>query len=46
MNVTGIPIAVHASTTLGNELGAFYAPAPFESPDGEEGKLEPAGRGG
>lgn len=27
MNVTGIPIAVHASTTLGNELGAFYAPA-------------------
>ena len=26
MNVTGIPIAVHASTTLGNELGAFYAP--------------------
>jgi enoyl-CoA hydratase/3-hydroxyacyl-CoA dehydrogenase len=29
MNVTGIPIAVHASTTLGNELGAFYAPAPI-----------------
>jgi enoyl-CoA hydratase/3-hydroxyacyl-CoA dehydrogenase len=27
MNVTGIPIAVHAATTLGNELGAFYAPA-------------------
>ncbi len=27
MNVTGIPIAVHSSTTLGNELGAFYAPA-------------------
>jgi enoyl-CoA hydratase/3-hydroxyacyl-CoA dehydrogenase len=27
MNVTGIPIAVHASTTLGNELGAFYATA-------------------
>ena len=26
MNVTGIPIAVHAATTLGNELGAFYAP--------------------
>ena len=24
MNVTGIPIAVHASTTLGNELGSFY----------------------
>ncbi len=27
MNVTGIPIAVHASTTLGNELGAFYVTA-------------------
>ena len=26
MNVTGIPIAVHAATTLGNELGPFYAP--------------------
>ena len=26
MNVTGIPIAVHAATTLGNELGSFYAP--------------------
>lgn len=25
MNVTGIPIAVHASNTLGNELGPFYA---------------------
>jgi len=27
MNVTGIPIAVHASTSLGNELGPFYATA-------------------
>ena len=27
MNVTGVPIAVHASTTLGNELGPFYATA-------------------
>lgn len=26
MNVTGIPIAAHAATTLGNELGPFYAP--------------------
>jgi enoyl-CoA hydratase/3-hydroxyacyl-CoA dehydrogenase len=26
MNVTGIPIALHAATTLGNELGPFYAP--------------------
>jgi enoyl-CoA hydratase/3-hydroxyacyl-CoA dehydrogenase len=27
MNVTGIPIALHAATTLERELGAFYAPA-------------------
>jgi len=27
MNVTGIPIAMHASTTLGNEIGPFYATA-------------------
>jgi enoyl-CoA hydratase / 3-hydroxyacyl-CoA dehydrogenase len=27
MNVTGIPIALHAATTLGNELGPFYAPS-------------------
>ena len=27
MNVTGIHIALHAAITLGNELGAFYAPA-------------------
>jgi len=27
MNVTGIPIAVHASATLGHELGPFYATA-------------------
>lgn len=28
MNVTGVPIALHAATTLGQELGPFYAPAP------------------
>ena len=28
MNVTGIPIALHAATTLGRELGPFYAPSP------------------
>ena len=28
MNVTGVPIALHAATTLGRELGPFYAPAP------------------
>jgi enoyl-CoA hydratase/3-hydroxyacyl-CoA dehydrogenase len=27
MNVTGIPIAFHAATTLGAKLGPFYAPA-------------------
>ncbi len=27
MNVTGIPIAMHAATTLGIELGSFYSPA-------------------
>jgi len=29
MNVTGIPIAMHAATTLGRELGSFYDPAPL-----------------
>lgn len=28
MNVTGVPIALHAATTLGEELGPFYAPSP------------------
>ncbi|MGD9365511.1 MAG: 3-hydroxyacyl-CoA dehydrogenase NAD-binding domain-containing protein [Desulfobacteraceae bacterium] len=27
MNLTGVPIALHAATTLGNALGPFYAPA-------------------
>ncbi len=27
MNVTGIPIALHAATTLGGAFGPFYAPA-------------------
>lgn len=27
MNVTGVPIAMHAATTLGERLGPFYAPA-------------------
>lgn len=26
MNVTGVPIALHAATTLGERLGPFYAP--------------------
>jgi len=39
MNVTGIPIAVHAATTLGNELGPFYAPADILKKQMESGEL-------
>ncbi|MCK7504753.1 MAG: 3-hydroxyacyl-CoA dehydrogenase family protein [Desulfobacterales bacterium] len=40
MNVTGIPIAVHAATTLGNELGPVLRPGRDpQGPDGEEGEL-------
>ncbi len=39
MNVTGIPIAVHAATTLGNELGPFYAPADILKKQMEKGEL-------
>ncbi|MEK6975808.1 MAG: enoyl-CoA hydratase-related protein [Candidatus Thermoplasmatota archaeon] len=28
MNVTGVPISLHAQTTLHRQLGAFYEPAP------------------
>jgi enoyl-CoA hydratase/3-hydroxyacyl-CoA dehydrogenase len=38
MNVTGIPIAVHASTTLGNELGPFYATADILSAQKDKNK--------
>ena len=38
MNVTGIPIAVHAATTLGNELGQFYAPSQILVEQKETGK--------
>ena len=42
MNVTGIPIAVHSSNTLGNELGTFLCHIPDnEIPDGQKGKLGP-----
>jgi enoyl-CoA hydratase/3-hydroxyacyl-CoA dehydrogenase len=37
MNVTGIPIAVHAATTLGNELGPFYAPCELLKAQKEKG---------
>lgn len=32
MNVTGVPITLHAATTLGKELGAFYAPCDLIRP--------------
>ena len=38
MNVTGIPIAVHAATTLGNELGSFYAPCEILKAQKEKGE--------
>ncbi len=39
MNVTGIPIAVHASATLGRELGPFYATAPIMQEQLDRGEL-------
>ncbi len=38
MNVTGIPIAVHAATTLGKEIGPFYAPADVLKAQMEKGE--------
>jgi enoyl-CoA hydratase / 3-hydroxyacyl-CoA dehydrogenase len=32
MNVTGVPITLHAATTLGQQLGAFYAPCDLIRP--------------
>lgn len=32
MNVTGVPITLHAATTLGRELSAFYAPCDLIRP--------------
>jgi len=39
MNVTGIPIAAHASKTLGDELGPFYATADILNEKVEKGDL-------
>ena len=39
MNVTGVPIALHAATTLGQELGELYAPHPRLAEQVESGKL-------
>ena len=39
MNVTGIPIGMHAASTLGRELGAFYRPSPRLAKQVETGQL-------
>ncbi len=39
MNVTGVPIAAHASKTLGDELGPFYATADILDKQVEKGDL-------
>jgi enoyl-CoA hydratase/3-hydroxyacyl-CoA dehydrogenase len=41
MNVTGIPIGLHAATTLGNRLGPFYVPSPLLAKQVEKGELWP-----
>ena len=38
MNVTGVPIAMHAAGTLGQAFGPFYAPAPLLVTQVESGK--------
>jgi len=38
MNVTGVPIALHAATTLGEELGPFYAPSATLAAQVEKGE--------
>jgi enoyl-CoA hydratase/3-hydroxyacyl-CoA dehydrogenase len=41
MNVTGIPVALHAASTLGRELGHFYEPTPLLARQVEGGELWP-----
>jgi len=41
MNVTGIPVALHAASTLGRELGPFYEPASLLARQVEIGNLWP-----
>ena len=41
MNVTGIPIGMHAAETLGRELGPFYAPSPLLAKQVEKGTFWP-----
>jgi len=39
MNVTGVPIALHAATTLGEQFGPLYAPAAELAAQVESGQL-------
>ena len=39
MNVTGVPIAMHAANTLGAAFGPFYAPAELLKKQVASGKL-------
>ena len=41
MNITGIPVALHAARTLGTELGAFYEPDERLAEQVESGALWP-----
>src|SRR5215510_15061310 len=39
MNVSGVPIALHASTTIGNAFGPLYGPTPLLRRQVESGQL-------
>src|SRR5262252_8010879 len=41
MNVSGVPIALHASTTIGNAFGPLYGPTPLLRTQVESGQLWP-----
>jgi enoyl-CoA hydratase/3-hydroxyacyl-CoA dehydrogenase len=41
MNVSGVPIALHASTTIGNAFGPLYGPTPLLRRQVESGQLWP-----
>jgi enoyl-CoA hydratase/3-hydroxyacyl-CoA dehydrogenase len=43
MNVSGVPIALHASTTIGNAFGPLYGPTPLLRTQVESGELWPLG---
>ncbi len=45
MNVTGIPIGLHAASTLERELGPFYAPSKLLRRQVDKGELWPLGAG-